>query len=310
MSPTIDQFVGCLLGQTVGDAVGAPYEGCDSHLVWQLAGEDVFQAACKENAVLHYTDDTQMAIGVAEALVSSGQIVEEELAQIFAANYQPNRGYGQGARKILAAIAEGDDWRALAQTIFPGGSLGNGAAMRAAPLGLYFWNDLDRVCYEAERSALPTHTHPIGIDSARLMALAVALALPGGRFRRQAFFGELRQRAQTDEFRWQLELVAELKPSDSLSAFGNSLEAHRSVVTALGCFAASPDNYVEVITRAILQGNDTDTLAAMAGAVSGARLGRAAIPPAMIGALEDGAKGRAYLEELAQKLFARAPAAE
>jgi poly(ADP-ribose) glycohydrolase ARH3 len=80
-------------------------------------------------------------------------------------------------------------------------------------------------------------------------------------------------------------------------------------VTALGCFAASAYDYEGVIARAIALGGDTDTVAAMAGAISGAFLGLAAVPARLAAMLEDGAKGRAYIEELAVRLAAR-PAAK
>ena len=96
--------------------------------------------------------------------------------------------------------------------------------------------------------------------------------------------------------------VLGLDPWDSLIGFGNSLEAHRSVVTAIACFTSSPDDYLAVVTRAIGQGNDTDTLAAMAGAISGATMGISGIPTHLIDALEDQGKGRQYLAELAEGL--------
>src|SRR3954453_9099340 len=84
--------------------------------------------------------------------------------------------------------------------------------------------------------------------------------------------------------------------------FGNSLEAHRSVTTALTCFAFSPDSYEQAVSRAIAMGNDTDTLAAMAGALSGARLGAGVLPRFVLCGLEDGPRGRSYVESLARRL--------
>src|SRR6478735_3150275 len=108
-----------------------------------------------------------MTIGVAETLVARGEIVEQHLCSAFVANFVPSRGYGRGARAVLDAMEEGRDYRAVAERHFPGGSFGNGAAMRVAPIGLLFHNDLDRVDREAEISALPTHAHPIAVDGAR-----------------------------------------------------------------------------------------------------------------------------------------------
>lgn len=300
--PRREQFVGCLLGQAVGDGLGAPYEGLLDDIIYKMGPADAIVRGRQED-VLRYTDDTQMAIGVAEALIESGEVDEDTLCAAFASNYDPARCYGPGARRILEAIRSGEDWRSLAREVFPGGSLGNGAAMRAAPIGLLFCDDLDRVAGQAERSASPTHTHPIGVDGARLLAVAVALALRGGEFDRRAFYQQLSRYAKTEEFQWQLSVASRLKRTESVGGFGNSLEAHRSVMTSIAIFAAAPDDYSGVVSRAIGQGNDTDTLAAMAGALSGARLGIEGLPVHLIEKLEDECKGRRYLEELAGKLY-------
>lgn len=301
-SPRPEQFVGCMLGHAIGDGLGAPYEGLFDDMIFRMGPAEAIVRQPAE-AVLRYTDDTQMAIGVAETLVACGAIDETALCSAFASNYDPARGYGQGARRILEAIRSGEDWRALSLNLFPGGSLGNGAAMRAAPIGLFFCDDLDLVAEQAERSAQPTHMHPIGIDGARLLAVAVALALRPGEFDRKEFYRELGRHAKTEEFQWQLSVARRLKRTQSVAGFGNSLEAHRSVMTAIAIFTNSPDDYVGAVSRAIGQGNDTDTLAAMAGALCGARLGTAGIPAELIGKLEDDHKGRRHLEYLAEALF-------
>ena len=300
-----DQFLGCLLGQAVGDALGAPYEGLLSDHIYYSFGPPNVLVGNPSGETLYYTDDTEMMIGVAETLVERGEIVEETLCRAFVANYHPERGYGRGARQILEAMGTGGDWRTLAATVFPGGSLGNGAAMRAAPIGLYFHDDLDKVAEQARLSALPTHVHPIGIEGAQLLALAVALAARGTPFDRKAFYRELIARCHADEFRWQLGAAAGLRRKHTFGFLGNSLEAHRSVVSAIACFTVSPDSFEDTIARAIGMGNDTDTLAAMAGAMSGAHLGVAAIPARLVGQLEEQGKGGAYIQELATKLYER-----
>jgi poly(ADP-ribose) glycohydrolase ARH3 len=298
----LDRFRGCMIGLAVGDAVGAPYEGLPGDMIYRMGPASSIVEAPSEDT-RYYTDDTQMAIGVAETLVECGGIREESLCAAFARNYDPARGYGQGARRIIEAILAGEDWRGLARTLFPGGSLGNGAAMRVAPVGLIFCDDLDAVASQAELSASPTHLHPLAVDGARVLALSVALAMREPRFDRSEFFSELQRRAKTEEFQWQLSVAVQLRPSDAVGGFGNGLEAHRSVVTAICCFAGSPDSYTEVISRAIGQGNDTDTLAAMAGAISGAHLGIQAIPVHLVESLEDDAKGRTYISTLTDRLY-------
>jgi poly(ADP-ribose) glycohydrolase ARH3 len=307
MSPDIplDRFHGCLLGQAVGDSLGAPFEGLPADFIFWAEGKVADLIAKPADEPLRYTDDTQMMIGVAETLVDRGEIEEELLCRRFAANYDPERGYGRGARQIIELMAQGGNWGELAETVFPGGSFGNGAAMRVAPVGLLFARDPDRVVGEARKSASPTHRHPLGVEGAQLLALAVALASSGPPLDRTAFYRELQRACRTEEFRWQLRAARRLRPHHSVAFLGNSLPAHRSVVTAIACFTTCPNSFVDAVGKAIVQGDDTDTLAAMAGALAGAHLGVGAIPPLWIEQLENGPKGREYIRQLADELHRR-----
>src|SRR5688572_3274079 len=102
-----------------------------------------------------WTDDTAMALGIMECLEREGCIREEMLAWIFARNFKrdPDRGYGNMAARILQRIEEGQAWEIASKAAFNGGSMGNGAAMRVAPLGAWFADDLDRLAIEAMKSA-------------------------------------------------------------------------------------------------------------------------------------------------------------
>lgn len=244
-----------------------------------------------------------MMIGVAETCAECGRIDEARLCRAFAENYHPERGYGPSARHVIEAMKDGRDWRTLSQTLLPGGSFGNGAAMRVAPVGLLFADQPEELWEQAKLSALPTHTHPLGIEGAQLLAFAVSWALRATTFDRKRFWRDLLARATTEEFRWHIGVAAKLKPSDSLASLGSTLHAHRSVVTAIACFAATPGDFEMAIARAIGLGDDTDTVAAMAGSLVGAFAGASAIPPRLLAKLEDGpAKGRAHIAELAAKL--------
>jgi len=300
-----DRFRGCLLGLAVGDALGAPYEGLPPDFVYWMWGpvRDLLDRPDPEP--LRYTDDTQMMIGVAEALAAHGEIQADDLMRRFTANYDPERGYGSGARKLLECAADGGDWRGLADTVFPGGSYGNGAAMRVAPVGLLFANDLDRVAAQARLSALPTHRHPLGVEGAVLLAVAVALAAEGPPFDRRAFYRRLRPFSAAEEFQWQLRAAQKLKARHTQSFLGNSLPAHQSVVAAIACFTTCPESYPDAVARAITLGDDTDTLAAMAGALAGAHLGAGAIPRQWIDRFKQGPKGLPYVRDLADTLHDR-----
>jgi poly(ADP-ribose) glycohydrolase ARH3 len=252
---------------------------------------------------LWYTDDTQMAIGVAEALIERGQIEEESLCRAFVANYVPSRGYGRGARAVLEAMEEGNDYRSVAETYFPGGSYGNGAAMRVAPVGLFFRVDRGSLWEQARRSALPTHLHPFGIEGAQLLALAVAFATREEPYERDRFLELLLSACRTAEYREKLLLVTSVHGPEDLAALGNRIEAIHSVPTAIASFLLTPSSFEETIANVILLGGDTDTLAAMAGAISGAHLGANRLPPRLLDLLESSPKGRDYLRGLAGQLF-------
>src|SRR5690606_12408552 len=161
---------------------------------------------------LVYTDDTQMAIGVAEALLARERPTIGDYAQAYVANYQPWRGYGRGARFVLERIAEGVAPEAAAVEYFPDGSFGNGAAMRAAPVALRFGRDTAALLDQARASSLPTHTHPLGVDGATLIARAAALALETARFERAPFFEALLATPLAPAFAAKLERARALAP--------------------------------------------------------------------------------------------------
>ena len=118
-----------------------------------------------------------MATSIVETLNKFGRIEQDYLAQLFTCKYikEPNRGYGATAAKALREIGEGADWRQVSANAFSGmGSMGNGGAMRAAPIGAYFFDNYEKVIEEAIASCEVTHSHPDA--QAGTIAVAVAAA--------------------------------------------------------------------------------------------------------------------------------------
>ena len=297
-----DRFAGCLLGHAVGDAFGAPFEGLTSDSIYAQFGRPSEIMVKPPVETFYCTDDTHMSLAVAEMLCDHGGIDEDALIQAFARGYDPKRGYGQGMRKLLEAVLFKEDWRTLAANLFPGGSFGNGGAMRAAPVGLFFHDDPDRVWEQARKSAAVTHRHPLGVEGAQLFAVAVALAVRGDAANREALWGELFSRATKYQYQWLIRTAWRLTPNDSLAMLGSGLEAHRSVVTAIACFSMSPDSYPTAVARALALGDDTDTVMGMAGALAGAHLGIGGIPRELVDRLEEGERGRTAILSRAEKL--------
>jgi ADP-ribosylglycohydrolase len=93
-----------------------------------------------------YTDDSEMALSIIRILRQHGTINQDMLAKSFFEHYTPSRGYGPAMHRLMRQIGSGADWRSAAGNLFEGqGSYGNGAAMRVAPVGAFFADNLDQV---------------------------------------------------------------------------------------------------------------------------------------------------------------------
>lgn len=126
-----------------------------------------------------WTDDTAMAVEITRLLYRLGGVVQDELAHGFAQRYEtdPGRGYGGMAHRTLRAIAQGVPWQEVSRGAFDGeGSMGNGGAMRVAPIGAYFAGEPDAAAEHARASAEVTHAHPDGQAGAVAVAVATASA--------------------------------------------------------------------------------------------------------------------------------------
>ena len=159
-----------LEGLSVGDAFGGFFEltGALSHLI-------------KERKLpprpWHFTDDTNMALSIYAISRQYGEIDQDALVRSFMLHFDRMRGYGMGVRHLMVRMKAGENWRDVVVEMFRGGgSFGSGGAMRVAPLGAYFADDLDRVVEQARKSAEVTHAHEEGIAGAIAVAVAAAQA--------------------------------------------------------------------------------------------------------------------------------------
>src|ERR1700730_9780657 len=122
-----------LEGLSVGDAFGQRFFLPQEEAVQRIARRELPETPWP------YTDDTEMALSVVEVLHQRGTVDQDHLAARFAARAQFSRGYSPATYAMLGGVKQGLDWRILTQLAFDGtGSLGNGAAMRVAPLGAFF----------------------------------------------------------------------------------------------------------------------------------------------------------------------------
>jgi poly(ADP-ribose) glycohydrolase ARH3 len=297
------KFLGCLVGTAIGDALGARREGRG-----MSRSEDIVSLAVKLEQLI-YTDDTHMTIGIAESLIESKGFDGEHMAQNFIKNYdaEPWRGYGPGPPRIFGMIKGGEAWHSAANGLYRGGSFGNGSAMRVAPVGLLYSRNLEKLREIAHQSSSITHSHELGKEGAALQACAVALALNSPsdeEIDREVFLSRLQDFIQDQLYKEKVAQIRELLLGEQdkekvVAVLGNGIEAPRSVPTALYCFLRQPQSYKDTVIDAVSLGGDTDTIAAMAGAISGAYLGIEAVPSEWRAKLEN----REYIEALAEKLW-------
>lgn len=297
------KFLGSLLGAAIGDALGASREG------HALASQRELEAMPKILRPLRYTDDTHMTIGVAESLVECRGFDGAHMAQRFVNNYlaEPWRGYGPGPPRVFRLLRHGEAWDKAAAHIYPGGSFGNGAAMRVSPVGLLFWNDPVKLREVACQTSLITHSHILGMEGAALQARAVALAVaedPDNPLDVDSFITTLLDFTTEDAYLRKIARFASLlkHPEDRetvVEQLGHAIEAFESVPTAIFAFLSHPHDFVSTVIYAVSLGGDTDTIASMAGAISGAYLGIDAISAEWRKHLEN----QDYISELAGKLW-------
>jgi len=295
-----ERFSGCLIGGLLGDAIGAPVEAETAAYIRKTFGsvDDILKLERVEEllgaywTVGRYTDDTQMTVCVAQWLLEDGPNDGRKLLARFAEAFRPARRYGSSTAGILQAFEEHqDEWRSLATLMFPAGSYGNGSAMRVGPIGCLYYQDPPALFKACRVSSLTTHSHPLAIQGATLQASAVAALIRTETLEVDRYLQSLdlvlkrlaREGPEPVEYRQALESIADgldagHEPARMAESLGTGLEAKESVPMALYCFLYAKDSFEQVLQQAVFLGGDTDTIAAMAGNLSGAYLGEKALP--------------------------------
>jgi len=297
------KFLGGMVGSALGDAIG--------ELAFRGLDEAALRSGIARSDVLRYTDDTAMAIGLAESITQVGRLDPQHLGDTFRRNFnrEPWRGYAAGPPTIFHLLdRQGMSYSEAARSLFGGqGSFGNGAAMRITPVGLFF-HDAPDLYEQARASATVTHAHPIGVDGAAVLAMAIAQAVtldPRQPFPLESFSQSLVDCARTPEIRDKMILVRTLMadgvpPAEAARQLGQSVAVHESMPFAVYAFLRHPGSFEACLFCAILHGGDRDTLGAMACAISGAYLGIEAIPQAW----REKSENRQTIETLALQLVA------
>jgi len=254
-----------LEGLSVGDAFG---ESC-----FHLSPQQINNLSLPPGP-WRWTDDTHMALSIVEVLQEHAYIHQDALANAFARRYseQPWRGYGGGAMQLLTGIAQGEDWHLAAPELFQGGSYGNGAAMRVAPLGGYYAGDPARAAHEACRSAEVTHAHPEGQIGAMAVAAAAAIAAQDSHPAGSEFIKAVLEFVPSGLVHTGLQQAIDIQPDAHAEAVrrlgtGRCVSAQDTVPYCLWCAAHHLDDFESAMWVTVAGLGDRDTTCAIVGGI-------------------------------------------
>jgi ADP-ribosylglycohydrolase len=293
---------GIIFGLAIGDALGYPTEFMSLSKIKQQYGEAGIQDL-PDPAL--FTDDTQMSIAIAEALIRVG---DQELDSIMEAikekfikwRHSPenNRAPGNACLTGVSNMDRGMHWSESGVA----DSKGCGSAFRVAPIGYLYQEDPEKLKQVARASGICTHGHRTAVAASIGAAYLVKLALdrvdPGEMIAKMLSF----TKGISGEFDTAISKVKNCldwtKEEDALKHLGEGWVGEEAVALALYCFLQCPDDYKAAVLRGANTNGDSDSIACIAGSISGAYLGVQAIPEEWINQIEKSE----YLNDLATRL--------
>jgi ADP-ribosylglycohydrolase/fructose-1,6-bisphosphatase/inositol monophosphatase family enzyme len=283
---------GCLLGQAAGDALGelVEFESPAAILDRYPQGcADLADGGTWNNLAGQPTDDTELALLLARTLVRQGRYDQAAVLEAYIDWWNDPRTFDRGATigRALSAAAQGSTADDRLERLRAGANVNsqaNGSLMRISPLGIFAAGRPDEAADLARQESLLTHPNPVCADSCAVYAAAVAAAIATDCGPEGAHAAALRQaeRLQVERgVRQALEQARTAPPEDYCTNQGWVLLALQNAFYQL-LHAASLE---EGVVATVMEGGDTDTTAAIAGALLGAVHGRATVPPRWVRAV-------------------------
>ncbi|MBI5594798.1 MAG: ADP-ribosylglycohydrolase family protein [Elusimicrobia bacterium] len=306
-----DRSRGMMLGLAIGDALGSPAEFLSLGQIKERYGPNGVSDYVKDKAM--FTDDTQMSIAVAEALLEAGRLPITGLMDAVTRKFvewhdSPDnfRAPGIATMQACRRMKEGTSWMLSGDKQ----SKGCGSVMRSAPVGFYYRDALPRLKDAAHVIGICTHKNPTADAACQGTAFAAALAIDGtppaqwpGRI--MAFTKGLSEEFTATIHRVEsaAAMADEEKAVSFIGRFFHGWTADEVLGIALYSVMRHPEDFSACVLRSINNSGDSDSIGCVAGALQGARLGVAAIP----GKWVQGIERRGDLEALADRLAAGAP---
>ena len=274
-----DRARGCAVGAAIGDALGMPLEFGPP----QPSDRLVREMRAGRLPAGTFTDDTEMALALAESLLAHRPLdpadgsteLAEVLAQRFVAWYRagPN-DVGIHTYSILSRIADGEPWEQAVETEQRQrpDSAGNGSVMRCWPVALAHWSDLDSLLADSRLQSRVTHPHPDCVAGSAFVNTVIYHLLRG-----IPPAEAVAQALETAEVPGPLRSVIEAAPRRRREELENSGWVRHTLESAIWGLLTT-ESFEEAMVQVVNLGRDADTAGTVVGALAGAAYGLAAIP--------------------------------
>jgi len=282
-----DRIVGSVLGLALGDALGAPFEGRRADEVPDpLPALELTWMGLPPGST---TDDTAMARNLVRSLAARGEFDPDDLATRHLEWFRSGpTDVGAFTRRVLSRVDRGEDAfeaaRAVWQERGPEVSAGNGSVMYCAPLGLAYADRAEGLIEVAPKLAALTHFDERCQTAVLAVTLAVA-ALTRAQSPEGAVTGALAavvDREGGEELEYLVEMAGVGRRIDGPDQGFCLFTAGVALQSLLGT-----GDFEAEVRRVVALGGDTDTNAAVAGALLGTVVGENGLPPAWLDRLQD-----------------------
>lgn len=280
---------GVLLGQACGDALGVPYE---FDRIPRLGTAVMTGGGLGGYAAGEWSDDTQMALCIAAVAATGADLRSPEALDEVASRFEDWLASRPGdvgiqTSKVLYAArrlsgSPSDRLRRASEELHAatGRSAGNGALMRTSAVALTSLDDRVATAAAARQVAELTHWDPLAGDACVLWSEAIRVAVTDGRLDVQAGLDLVPDERRPQWSEWVADALTDPRP-ERFSPNGftvTALQAATAALTAADVGSGRPESFADALQLAISAGNDTDTVAAIAGGLAGAVLGVRAVP--------------------------------
>lgn len=277
----LDRAAGAVIGGAVGDALGVGYEFGS-----MVEPEDVEMRIGRLTGepAGYWTDDTAMAIAILETAASLRTLITTEasgsVGNRFIEWYRTDpRDVGNQIRAVFERASSGSDLvmaAAAVQEMDPSRA-GNGSLMRTGPVALAHLGNDDELVKAAKMMSALTHLNPYALDACALWTIAIDRAIRTGELagpRAGLHLIDEARRAEWEE--WITD--AETQSPRKFNPNGYVVNALQAAWSAIYTTRFSGEHYVAAVREAVAIGDDTDTVAAIAGSLVGATYGPRSIP--------------------------------